>query len=228
MTTLVLGKRRTSRWGVLAVLAAMLTVLVVYSYLSWLRSQVPVAGRLVPLVVATTDIEPGMRVTAGMLELVDHPSRYLPEQAMSSTDEVVGRLTIHPILAGEPVTARKVARNEGASGAIPQGMRAYGLSEQSLSNLALLPRAGDRVDVLATHAGEQNRAQTTTILRSVQVAWVGGSDGSSGVASSLGMASHRDGAGVALLVTPEQAEYLAQAEAVGKITLVLAPTGLSD
>lgn len=223
MTTLVLGRRRTSRWGVIAVLAAVLAALAVYSYLSWLRSQVPVAGRMVPMVVAATDLEPGIRVTDGMLELVDYPSRYLPAESLTAAEEAVGRLTTHPILAGEPVTGRKIARNAGASGAVPEGMRAYGLNPQSLAGLALMPQAGDRVDVLATVGDEQGRAQTVTILRSIQVASTGGGQESSGVGSSLMSSEDRS---VTLLVTSSQAEALAQAEAGGKITLVLVPTGL--
>ncbi|MEX2588402.1 MAG: Flp pilus assembly protein CpaB [Actinomycetota bacterium] len=226
MTTLVLGRRRTSRWGVIAVLAAVLTGLAVYSYLSWLRSQVPVAGRLVPIVVAATDIEPGIRVTDGMLEMVEHPSRYLPQEPLTAVDEAVGRLTTHPILAGEPVTGRKIGRNAGASGAVPEGMRAYGLNPQSLDGMALVPRSGDRVDVLATLAGEDGRAKTVTILTSVQVASSGGSTNDAGAGSSL-VSSGRDRA-VTLLVMPDQAEALAQAEAAGKITLVLVPTGLGE
>lgn len=226
MTTLVLGRRRTSRWGVVAVLAAVLTGLAVYSYLSWLRSQVPVAGRLVPIVVAATDMEPGVRVSERMLTMVDHPSRYLPEGSLAAAEEAVGRLTTYPILAGEPVTGRKIARNTGASGAVPEGMRAYGLDPQALAGMALMPQSGDRVDVLATLADESGRAQTLTILKSVQVASTGEADGSSAAASSL-VGSGKDRAAT-LLVTPDQAEALAQAEAAGKITLVLVPTGLPD
>lgn len=225
MTTLVLGKRRTSRWGVVAVLAAVLTALAVYSYLSWLRSQVPVAGRLIPVVVAATDIEPGVRLTASMLEVVDHPSRYLPDAVLGAPEEAVGRLTTHAILAGEPVTERRVGRNGGASGAVPDGMRAYALDSEALEGMALVPRAGDRVDILATVAGDNNQAQTNTILRFVQVASVIGSEESSGMVSSLGVGSNRT-TGMTLLVSSEQAEVLAHAEAVGRITLVLVPTGL--
>ncbi len=225
MTTLVLGRRRTSRWGVVAVLAAILTGLAVYSYISWLRSQVPVAGRLVPIVVAATDLEPGIRVTDGMLEMVDHPSRYLPEQPLTSAEQAVGRLTTFPILAGEPVTGRKIARNSGASGAVPEGMRAYGLDPQALAGMAMVPRSGDRVDVLATLPGDDGRAQTVTILRSIQVASTGTSREAAGAGPSL-MSSNKDRA-VTLLVKPDQAEVLAQAEAAGKITLVVVPTDIA-
>lgn len=225
MTTLVLGKRRTSRWGLVTVLAALLTALVVYSYLSWLRSQIPVAGRLVPMVVASSDIPQGVRVTAGMVEIVQHPSRFLPDGALSSMEDAVGRLATMPILSGEPVTGRRMARNAGASGAVPPGMRAYGLDSDALSGLALWPSAGDSVDILATSAGPENVARTVTILQSVPVLSVGDRDGSSsGVASTLGVGSGTEDS-ITLLLSPEEAETLAQAEAVGTITLVLVPTG---
>lgn len=186
----------------------------------------PVAGRLVPIVVAATDLEPGIRVTDGMLEMVDRPSRYLPEGSLTSAEQAVGRLTTYPILAGEPVTGRKIARNSGASGAVPEGMRAYGLGPQALAGMAMVPRSGDRVDVLATLPGDDGRAKTVTILRSIQVASTGTTREDSGAGSSL-VSSNKDRA-VTLLVKPDQAEALAQAEAAGKITLVLVPTGIAD
>lgn len=223
MTTLVLSRRRTSVWGLLAILAAVVTALAVYSYLSWLRSQVPVVGRMAPMVVAASDIDSGVVIQAGMLGLTDHPERYLPEGALRSSDLAVGRVATVPILAGEPVTGRRLGDNAGSSSVVPDGMRAYALGRQTLEGLALAPRSGDRVDVLATAGGPAGNAHTATIIRAAKVLSVAaaGSDRSE-LASQLGV-GEGSGRGITLLLTPEQAEVLAQAEALGKVTLVLAP-----
>jgi Flp pilus assembly protein CpaB len=223
MTTLALNRRRTSRWSVLAMLAAVVTALAVYSYLSYLRAQIPLSGRMVPMVVASTDIDSGVVITAAMLQMRDHPERYLPDQVLLNSEAAVGRVATVPILSGEPVTSRKVGRNGGSSSVVPDGMRAYSLSPQTLEGLALAPRSGDRVDVLATFAREGGKAETVTVIKAAKVASVGGEQsGKSGVASQLGVGG-RSGNGITLLLTPEQAEALAQSEALGKIALVLAP-----
>jgi Flp pilus assembly protein CpaB len=205
-------------------LAAVVTALAVYSYLSWLRGQIPVAGRMVPMVVAATDIDSGVVVTAAMLELADHPERYLPEDVLLNADLAVGRVATIPILQGEPVTARKIGSTGGSSSVVPDGMRAYSLSPQTLEGLALEPKSGDRVDVLATFAREGGDAETVTVITAAKVLSVGApKTGGSQVASSLGVGDSAGSKGITLLLTPEQSEALAQSEALGKIALVLAP-----
>ncbi|HEX2053381.1 MAG TPA: Flp pilus assembly protein CpaB [Actinomycetota bacterium] len=222
MTTLILSRRRASRWSVLAVLAAVTTALAVYSYLSSLRAQIPVFGRMVPMVVASTDIDSGVVIKPGMVEVVDHPERYLPQDALENPSLAIGRVAAVPILQGEPVTSRRVGRDAGSSSVVPDGMRAYSLSPQTLEGLALAPKAGDRVDVIATFARDGGNAETVTVIRAAKVASVGSGEGGSGVASQLGVGGSSAG-GITLLLTPEQAEVLAQSEALGKIALVLAP-----
>ena len=225
MTTLVLNRRRSSRWSLLALVAAAATGLAVYSYLSWLRSQMPLAGPLAQMVVAARDIDSGTKIEPSMLRAVDHPSRYLPSGAFQEIEDVIGRVAAVPVLKGDAVTERKVGKTSGASSVVPAGMRAYSLGAQAVGGLAIAPRAGDRVDVLVTYAGEDGAATTETILRSAKVATVGGARSSSkGVGGALGVpAAGGERTGLTVLVTPEEAELLAKAESLGKIAVVLAP-----
>jgi pilus assembly protein CpaB len=229
MTTLVLSRRRSSRWSLLALVAAAATGLAVYSYLSWLRSQMPLAGPLAPMVVASRDIDSGTRIDRSMLEVVDHPSRYLPAGVFGELEQVVGRVAAVPVLKGDAVTDRKVGKTGGASSVVPSGMRAYSLNAQAVGGLAISPRAGDRVDILVTYAGEDGVAKTETILRSAKVATVGAarSPSSKGVGGALGVPSvGGERSGLTVLVTPEEAEHLAKAESLGKIAVVLAPNAI--
>jgi len=211
----------------LAVVAAAATALAVYSYLSWLRGQVPVAGPLVQMVVAARDIDSGELIDRSMLKLVDHPSRYLPEQALREIDPVVGRVAAVPLLKGDALTQRKVGKTGGASSVVPEGMRAYSLSAQAVGGLAITPRAGDRVDVLVTYAGEGGVATTKTILRSAKVALLTSPSASKSGGGPLSVEGIKpDRTGLTVLVTPAQAEDLAQAESLGKISVVLAPNAV--
>lgn len=229
MNALALTRRSTSIWGVLAILAALGTGVAVYSYLSWLRSQVPVSGKLVPMVVAARDLEPGTSLEESMLKIVQHPQPYLPSGAVSDEAKVVGQVLTVPVLEGEPITTRKVGRSGGFSSLIPPGTRAYSLSISSGSGLGFLPKPGDRVDVIVTFPQEVlGEATSMTILQGKEIAAVTTPSESRGreVAGRLGIDAVTDsGISLTLFVTPVEAERLAMAESLGKITIVLAPAG---
>ena len=226
MSTLALTRRRTSFRSVAALLAAALTGLAVYSYLSWMRSQIPVAGKLVPMIVASKDLAPGATLDGTMIEVMDHPERYLPKGALLTRTAVLGRVLRVPVFAGEAITSRKLGTRGGLSSVVPPGMRAYSLT--AASGLGFVPKAGDRVDVIVTLPREVLGEPTTVVaLSGKEVAAVGQSDtGSLGrMGEQLGI-EDKEGAGLALtlFVTPEEAQHLAMAEAMGRITVVLAPT----
>lgn len=229
MSTLALTRRRTSVWGIVAILAATATAIAVYSYLSWLRSQVPIAGKLVPMVVASRDLSPGTLIAADMVRVVDHPENYLPSGALLSLDSVVGKVVSSFVFEGDPITARRIADKGGLSAALPKGMRAYSLVVTS--GLGVIPRPGDRVDVIVTFPREVlGEATSMTVLRSREVASVGVGAGESGeVASRLGIAAPgQSGVEITLYVTGDEAQRLAMAESLGRVTVVLAPMGADD
>lgn len=231
MSTLALVRRRTGVWGILAALAAVVTGIGVYSYLSYLRAQVPIAGSLVPVVVASQDVDPGTVLDAGLVELSDHPEKYLPQGSLNKISLAIGKVTTVPIFAGEPIVERKLGAAGGLSSVVPPGQRAFSLAVSS-GALGFSPKPGDRVDVVVTFPREVlGEATTLTVLRGKQIATVGASrTASSGkVARQLGLNSEqREGMGLTLFVTPEEAQKLALAETMGKITVVLSPQDASD
>lgn len=227
MATLLLNRRRASASSLLAVGAAAVAGLGVYSYLSFLRAQIPVSGELTPMIVARVDIEPGTSLEPPMLEVAKHPARYLPAGSVASIPAAAGQVAKVPIFRGEPITARKMGPSGGISSVVPPGQRAFSLSVASGASLGFLPRPGDRVDVIVTLPPEiLGKATSETILRFKQVASVGSAapvssgkeDGKFGIGSS-----EERKLGITLFVTPEEAQRLAMAEAVGRITVVLAP-----
>ncbi|MEO7803290.1 MAG: Flp pilus assembly protein CpaB [Actinomycetota bacterium] len=232
MHALILNRRRTSLWGVVTVLAAVATGLALYSYLSYLKAQVPIAGKLVPVVVAAIDIEPGSVLTPAMLTVKDHPSKYLPEAAIHTKDAATGQTAAMPILRGEAVTLRKLSTTGGLSSVVPAGMRAYSLATASESSLSFLPKTGDRIDVIVTFPAEVlGQATSITVLRNKEVASVGnGPQNASGkVADRLKLeGGSQEGVSITLYVTPEEAEHLALAEALGRIKVILAPSRATD
>jgi pilus assembly protein CpaB len=212
------GYRRTALWTSVAVLAAASTFVGLHRYLGWLRSQIPEGG-LVPVVVAARDIEAGETVEADMLRTARVPPAAAPAGALRSPRSAAGSTAAVFVEEGQIVTARILGR-EGPSALLPRGMRAYDLPADAASG-SLAPRQGDRVDVIVAFPGDGAVEPTArTVLSRATVAGVGQGDGTStGAAAELG---ERPSARITLLVTPEEAERLATAEAYGRIRVVLA------
>ncbi|MGH2691701.1 MAG: Flp pilus assembly protein CpaB [Actinomycetota bacterium] len=228
MSTLALTRRRISVWRVAAVLAALVTGVSVYSYLSWLRAQVPVAGRLVPMVVAVRDLEPGITLEAAMVTTIKHPERYLPPGAILGRSAVLGRVLAVPVFEGEALTQRKLGTTGGLSSLVPAGMRAYVLPVSARSGI--VPQRSDRVDVVVTFPAEVlGEATAATVLRSKEVVAVrtlgrgAGAYERVGAAAVLDREEEQSSVAITLFVTPEEAQRLAMAESLGHVSLVLAP-----
>ncbi|MGH9194589.1 MAG: Flp pilus assembly protein CpaB [Acidimicrobiia bacterium] len=230
MSTIALARRRVSLWGVATILASIVTGLAVYSYLSWLRAQIPVAGKLVVVVTAAQDLEPGTTIEAGMFELAKHPDRYLPQDALRTSAAVIGKVVAVPVFSGEIITERKIGKIGGFSSVVPKGLRAYSIVVSS--GVGFLPQKGDRVDVIATFPREvTGEPSTVTILRYKEVAAVAGGSNvdQEKLAQRIGLeAGAQGGIGLTLYVTPEEAQRLAMAESLGRITVVLAPAAAEE
>ncbi|MDB5455773.1 MAG: Flp pilus assembly protein CpaB [Caulobacter sp.] len=159
---------------------------------------------------------------------------------VSPEKAVEGAIVRDPILAGEPITARKIVRGgEGGylSVVLQPGKRAMSvaITTETAAGGFILP--GDRVDVLQSHEtegggeGGQNRKVmiAETVLRNVRVlaldqSTTAGKDAKAMVAATA-----------TLEVGAQDAEALTRAKAVGPVTLSLraytdlgAPSGLSS
>jgi pilus assembly protein CpaB len=162
-------------------------------------------GRLRPVVTAARAVEIGAVVRSADVVVRAMPAAFLPEGAVTATDDVVGRTVVVPLFRGSPVVAGQLAPDglEGLAALLPEGGRAVAVPTGPAS-VAL--RRGDRVDVLATFdpppAGED---PTFPVAEAALVVDVGPE-------------------AVALAVEREEAVRVAYAVAAGVVTLVLTGT----
>ena len=132
-------------------------------------------------------------------------------------------LARYPLLEGEPVVEAKLVRpGDGslAAALIAPGKRAVAVPVREESAAGGLIQPNDRVDVLWTRRGGDNRMirpVTRTLLRSVKVLAVGKS-------VHLKTTSAR-GRTATLELTPAQARAVESAKASGEISLALVPIG---
>ncbi len=176
-------------------------------------------GPLLDVPVAGADIDVGTSVTEDMIAATRVPSDYLVPGTIRKRGDISGSLALRFIGKGEPFTTSAIAGpgSEGTlSSRIPADLRAYSLQLGRGAGAGSSIRPGDRVDVLATSA---DPPRTGTLLRERLVLSVAGRQPSGGdIASDQGSSFN-----VTLLVTPAEAEMLAQAECAGEVSVSLCP-----
>ena len=220
------GLPRSSRGYLLASAAlAVVSGLLLHSYLTGAARAMEAAGPRVAVVVASQPIARGTAVTAATLAVRIMPKAYVPPGSFSRVEQAAGRVALADLLPGEAVTETRLARVRAGPVAslVPEGLRAFAVP------VSLPPGAvtdGDRVDILATYGSSQ--PHTETVVEGAQVLSVlGPSTGGSakGVPGSLGLDVSAGAKGVTLivLVSPDQQEGLAFARAFAELEVSIAP-----
>jgi pilus assembly protein CpaB len=169
--------------------------------------------------VAAKDLAVGSQVTAADVKLIAWPAASPIAGAFSTTDEVVGRGLMAPVVANEPLTTSKVAPKEAGSGLSPiitPGMRAISVKVDEVVGVAGFVVPGTRVDVVGT-INQRDQSVARVVVGNVQVLAAG---------TKVDQQQVRDGRPqpatvVTLLVSPEDAERISLAALVGRITLTL-------
>jgi Flp pilus assembly protein CpaB len=220
---------------------AILTGLVLHSYVSGAAGALPSASAMAQVVVVASPASRGVRLVAKDLRVVRMPVLYAPPGALSSISQAAGRVTLTDLLTGEPVTKTRLARVRAGPVAslIPEGLRAFAVPS-TLPAGTVAP--GDHVDVLATYGGGQ--PHTETVVSGVEVLMVLGPAGSSGAISPAsgaypsgggfgggsGPAADAAASGVGfepttllLLAGLDQEQRLAYARAFADLEVVVAP-----
>jgi Flp pilus assembly protein CpaB len=209
--------RALALWGI-AVLVAVVTAAVVAGDLATLHRRAAGLGPEVDAVVAARDLPVGRVLTARDVRSRAVHRDQLPRGVVVGRGQVVGRVMRAALLDGAYVTGRALAprHRTGLDGVVPPGMRAMRMTVTD----ALVPRPGAAVDVLATYdtGGPKAGSSGATVVVASGVTVLGTDR------RSVTAGSGRGGtAGVTLLVDPDQATELADAQAHAVVTLALVP-----
>ncbi|HVY38476.1 MAG TPA: Flp pilus assembly protein CpaB [Polyangia bacterium] len=182
-------------------------------------------GAVVPiakLAVAAVDLPLAGKIKAEDLKLEDWPADHLPAGAIRDPKELVGRILISRVLAGQPILPGMLAAKNAGNGLaalIPPNMRAMAVRVDDVVGVAGFIHPDDRVDVMVTLRPQRAGAETTSkvFLQNVKVLAVGQE-----VEANDQARMHASPATVAtLLVSPQDAERLALASSEGRLLLTL-------
>ena len=160
---------------------ALLIFLLIYFTLTRLTAEKPkpapapapkqVQVKDVTIVTAKTSIPERTLIKEEMLSLKTVPSNKVPNGALMSTADVVGRPTRVSINPGEIITIQKVFASildMGLSGRIPPDCRAITVGISDVTGVAGFAQPGDYVDVLLISSQvENNKVVSEMILQNV-------------------------------------------------------------
>jgi pilus assembly protein CpaB len=206
-----------------ALVVAAATSMLVYKLILARVQAAPVVKPALPanrLLVAGHDLQVGALIADGDLSEVAWPGP-VPEEAMKSRQDLVGRGVIATIYKDEPITEKRLApkgAGAGLAATIPIGKRAVALRVNEVIGLAGFVLPGVRVDVLIAGdvpGGDAVGTRCKTVLQNIEVL-------SAGQKIEKSVNGKPESAEVVnLLVTPDQAEVLNLASSEAKVQLVL-------
>ena len=204
----------------------------------------------VTIVTAKTSIPERTLIKEEMLSLMTMPSNKVPNGALMSTADLVGRPTRVAINQGEIITTQKVFASildMGLSGRIPPECRAITVGISDVTGVAGFAQPGDYVDVmLVSSQVENNKVVSEMILQNVLLLAINkqvesasnaptqANDKDKGKSQNAGNQAKVTGnpAMATMALVPEDALKLAAKAQLGQIYLVLRPyrpsNGISD
>lgn len=209
--------RRIAVALVVALFIALAAVYVAYKKIA--HTSHPVVQPPLKYVAAAHPVEPGEVLRPQDLTMINWPSSNPLNGSFVHVQDVVGRATLYPLAAGEPVLDRQLiapGSGVGLTARIPKGMRAIALRSDEIVGVAGFLMPGAHVDVLVTYReNNQPNPITATVLQNVEVLAVGHQiqPDPSGKPINVNV--------VTLLLSPRNAEKAVLAAAQGSIHFVL-------
>lgn len=177
------------------------------------------ATQLIPVYVAKVDITIKTKITEEMVELKKVPREYIQPGALTKLSDVVGKVTLVPVVIGEQLSSTRISvitKQMGLSIKIPANKRAVSVEVDAAASIAQLIQPSDMVDVLCT-LEEFNR--TVTILQNIEILAIDqkmeNSQKESGKVESQVIAT--------FALTSSDAEKIVMASNKGRLRLVLRP-----
>lgn len=180
-------------------------------------------GPMVPVVAARAAIEPGTKLSADKLAVVEVPARYAPPDALTDPRQADGLRTGGALEPGSYVTASAFGSGPGGGdedsaqtgNGLGRGERAIELKVAGADALGDLAGPGARVDVLVTTETGENAGRTALALEDVELLALQGGGGGVGPDAEAGSST------ATLRVTLKQAVYLTAAQNFARETRLL-------
>lgn len=215
------------RYLLIPTLVGLAATWLVYRYVA--PEQARAAVETVQVAVAQESLPPRTVLSRTAVALRPFPKDYLPKGAITSLDDVVGKVTVAPLAAGEVVLQSHLA-SAGSKVAlayhVPAGKRAVTIPATEVTGVAGFVQPGDHVDVVAVlgtqgssgAASGPPRAQM--LVQDVLVLAVGQHQDSNAQTSTGDMNGYTS---LTLALSPQDSVLLSLAAAEGIVRVALRP-----
>ena len=177
-------------------------------------------GQSVAVLTAAQDIPANVLITKEMVVVKEIPEDYVPDQALHSLEEAVGKTSKVQLVKGEQLLASKVASREQSgnrfSYRLADNQRAVTVAVTEVTGVAGLLTVGDRVDAIWTRESE-GITYTSTLMQNKEILATGSitttqEDGKQHIVPTITFS-----------VSPAEANFLTLAENVGSLKFTLRP-----
>jgi pilus assembly protein CpaB len=187
------------------------------------RAALDTQYRAVRVVVASSDLRPGVFLSTQSVAVREIPRVFLHSEAVlaESWSTVAGRVLAHPVKSGEPVLLSHIAPDlaAGFSSQLAVGTRALTVPVDDQASIAGMLAPGDHIDIFFTTLSG-NESVTLPLLLDVPVI----ATGMRTATNAAYLDQKRPGAQyntVTVSVTPNDAAKITLAQDAGKITITL-------
>jgi pilus assembly protein CpaB len=174
------------------------------------------------VVVAASDLRPGMFLSNQTVAVRDVPNAFLHAEAISADrwSSVAGRVLARPLRSGEPVLMSHLAQDlsAGFSAQLAEGMRALTFPVDEESSISGMLSPNDRIDIFFTTTASSETV-TLPLLTSVPVIATGIRTATN--ENYVDKSAQNQYRTVTVSVTPEDAAKITLAQDAGKITIAL-------
>lgn len=244
------GGARALVFLTLAVVAGAAATIMIYQVIQQYTSRIAEARKPEEtqfVIIAAGDLYPGLVITESDIVGIDIPKKYVPEDAFSAAELVVGSIPRERILANEFIRPARLANSDtgvGLNALIPPGMRAVSLNLRDDASLSGFLVPGNRVDVVLTilpegDNGGKQKQETLTLMQTVPVVAVNSEmlrDADAARKEAARLKAAEEGKplpeaparrrapvtpSVTVAVTPDDAAKLVHAGQLGQLTLTL-------
>lgn len=204
---------------ILAVVFGLLASVAIYRYLAQydkIIKERKIATQ--PVVVATRDLPFGTVLSDDNVQTSNWPMEIVPAGAISSTQELNGRVVRTAVATGEPILETKLApigADRGLPMRVPPGMRAMTVPVNVVSGVSGFVLPDSKVDVVVTIRPETEKESVSKLVLQNLLVLASDQKLEDNEGKPMKMQS------VTLLVTPSESEKLAMASNNGEIQLVL-------
>ena len=188
------------------------------------------------IVRVKNDLKIGQEITAKDIEVVEVGAYNLPSEVVKKSEAVVGKFAAAEMIKGEYVLAAKISDTPASENAYLYGLtgekRAISITIPSFAGgLSGKLISGDIVSVIAVDYRETGETIVPDELQFVEVIAVTDKKGNDEETTTIKPDGEEDTSlpeTVTLLVTPEQANILAELEAQGEIHVALVYRGTAE